>query len=477
MLGVGKYSRLGKNTVLIFVGNIGSKVISLVMLPFYTKWLSVADYGTVDLISIYAGLLLGIVTYSISEAIFIFPKGQKLSKQKEYFSSALFFSIISLSVAAGLFYVINWSFFYCDITNIFTQYTWVIYWIIAASFLQSFIQQFSRSIDKVNVYAISGIVLTVFLAVLSILLIPKFGLMGYIFAQIVSLLITAFYSFIFTKAYIYLSYNAVKFSDIKEMLSYSVPLIPNGIMWWLVGSLNRPVMEKYLDMNAIGLFAVANKFPSVINMLFAIFIFSWQITVLEEFNKKGYKEFYNRILRVLFTGLTLLSCGMAVFSKLVISLLVDEKFYEAWKFVPILSIAVLFSSLASFVGTNFSATKESKYYFYSSIWGAIVSIFLNFVLILNFDLIGAAISVVLSHVVMALVRIKYSWKYVPITKIHPYFFMIAINILVILSVYYIDSFLFRSLVIVMLFLLFMLINKDMTKDIRLAFNIIKNRNK
>lgn len=45
------------------------------------------------------------------------------------------------------------------------------------------------------------------------------------------------------------------------MLSYSMPLVPNNIMWWLVSALNRPVMEIYLGMEAIGLFAVANKFP------------------------------------------------------------------------------------------------------------------------------------------------------------------------------------------------------------------------
>lgn len=42
-----------------------------------------------------------------------------------------------------------------------------------------------------------------------------------------------------------------------------MPLVPNNIMWWLVSALNRPVMEIYLGMEAIGLFAVANKFPSV----------------------------------------------------------------------------------------------------------------------------------------------------------------------------------------------------------------------
>lgn len=45
-----KYKRLGKNTLLVFIGNAGSKLIGLVMLPFYTSWLSVEDYGVTDII-------------------------------------------------------------------------------------------------------------------------------------------------------------------------------------------------------------------------------------------------------------------------------------------------------------------------------------------------------------------------------------------------------------------------------------------
>jgi O-antigen/teichoic acid export membrane protein len=72
---MGKYSRLGKNTLLVFVGNAGAKLIGLLMLPFYTRWLSGEDYGTTDIISVYATLLLSVVTACIADAVFIFPKG------------------------------------------------------------------------------------------------------------------------------------------------------------------------------------------------------------------------------------------------------------------------------------------------------------------------------------------------------------------------------------------------------------------
>lgn len=86
-----KYKRLGKNTLLVFIGNAGSKLIGLVMLPFYTSWLSVEDYGVTDIINVYVSFLVSIVSCCIAESIFIFPKGQKVEKQKQYFSSGIVF--------------------------------------------------------------------------------------------------------------------------------------------------------------------------------------------------------------------------------------------------------------------------------------------------------------------------------------------------------------------------------------------------
>jgi O-antigen/teichoic acid export membrane protein len=76
---MGKYSRLGKNTFLVLIGQTGSKLIGFLMLPFYTSWLSVEDYGTIDIINVYVILLLSIGTACIAESIFIFPKGRLIS--------------------------------------------------------------------------------------------------------------------------------------------------------------------------------------------------------------------------------------------------------------------------------------------------------------------------------------------------------------------------------------------------------------
>lgn len=464
---MGKYSRLGKNTLLVFIGNAGAKLIGLLMLPFYTRWLSVEDYGTTDIITVYVTFLMGIVTCSIAEAIFIFPKGQERSEQKKYFSSGVAFLGISFSITALLFFLIEAICANYNIQNSFFENTWLIYGMLVSMVLQQFIQQFTRSIDKMLVYSVTGIVLTGFTALLAFLLIPLWGVTGYVLSIIVANILAAFYSVYFSKGYTYFSVNAMSVSSCKAMLSYSIPLIPNGIMWWLVNAFNRPLMETYLGMHAIGIFAVSNKFPGILSMIFAVFVSSWQISVLEEFGKKGYETFFNRVFRIVVVGLLFIFLGITLSSKLLVSIFATEEFSEAWRYIPILTLGAMFSCISGFAGSNFSATRQSKYFFYSSVWGAVAAILLNLVLIPRFDIWGVSLSVLLSFAVMAISRIWYGWKYVHITDLWKYFCMIVMGVLLIISMNLFPYFYVNVMIALLILVVILFLNRDILQIIKI----------
>jgi O-antigen/teichoic acid export membrane protein len=460
-----KYRRLGKNTLLVFIGHASSKLIGLLMLPFYTHWLSVEDYGTTDIINVYATLLLGLTTACIAESIFIFPKGQSEEKQKSYFSSGLFFSFISLLTTALIFGVMNIVFKYKALSNSFADNLWLIYGLLAATFLQQYMQQFTRSIDKMKIYSITGIVLASGTALFSFLIIPTWGIYGYVVALILANLLAAVYSFLFSGSFKYFVTTTIRKTTCMEMLKYSIPLIPNVIMWWLVNTLNRPLMESYLGMYAVGIFAVANRFPGILSIFFNVFIVSWQISVLEEFGKEGYQAFFNKVFRLLVVSLMFCFFILAITSKFFVSVFTTENFYEAWKYIPILLIGVIFLSISSFAGSNFSATRESKYFFYSSIWGAASAILFNLIFIPKFGIMGAAISVSASFAIMAVARIKYGWKYVKIQNIMRYILMLIIGLFSIISILNIQQSLIKYCTLTGMFFLFLAVNYDLKKDL------------
>jgi len=358
--------------------------------------------------------------------------------------------------------------------NSFSDNLWLIYGLLATQFLQQYVQQFSRSIDRIEVYSITGIVATVCTALFTLLILPRYGVMGYVWSLILANICATAYSFIHSGAYRYISIKGISKSCCIEMLKFSVPLIPNGLMWWLVSTFNRPLMESHLGMHAIGIFAAANKLPGIVTMLFAIFFYSWQISVIEEFGQKNYSFFYNRILKALLFVLCTGSILISVSSKYIIEWMTEGKFHEGWIYVPVLAIAPIFHAISSFVGANFSATKESKYIFYSSAFGAIASILLNIILIPICGIWGAVISIVASHCCMALARIWYSWRYAQISDTFCLALMLVATAISAFAVTEISNPTIKYPLIALMVLFIVLLNKS---DIKSIIYAIKGKTK
>lgn len=423
-----KYKTLGSNTVLVFIGSASAKVVGLLMLPYYTRWLSMADYGVSDLINVYSTFLLAFVSCCIEAAIFIFPKSKPQLEQASYYSSGIGFITITSVFTAITFVLISFIAPQMGITNAFTQNIWLIFLLLISHVYQGVTQQFTRSINKMLIYSLTGVVITSCTAIFAILLIPAFHLQGYIWSLVLANFCGTLFSFIGSKSYRYISFKNISVIKCKEMLKYSIPLIPNSAMWWLVNSINRPILESYCSYDEIGLFAVAQKFPGILTMLFTVFLTSWQISVIDEYKKEGFNDFSNKILKVITMGSILILLIITLCSELLINIFATKQYVKGAYLIPILTMGVIFSNLGGLIATIFSAVRISKYYFYSSAWAAMAAILANAVLIPLLGITGAALSTMLSMLVMAVARLFYSRKFVKWewSSLYPFLFLFSI---------------------------------------------------
>lgn len=454
-----KYKRLGKNTLFVIIGNFGAKALGFLLLPFYTRWLSVEDYGVTDIINVYVSFLVSIVSCCIAEAVFIFPKNASKKQATSYFTSAITFVFFSIVVTGLIFLIISQINTIYESTNSFFTYIWYIYLLLFTTILQSITQQFSRSIDKMAVYSTTGIIMCLCTLLFSIYLIPRYGVIGYIISQVFANSIVCIYTFVFSKSYLYFNLRSLRCDSLKQMLKYSIPLIPNGIIWWLVAALNRPLMEYHLGLHEIGLYAVANKFSGILSMMVSVIMSAFQISIVEEYGKVDFERFFNKILRISFILVISGQLFITIISRGVVSFLTTDEYYNSFKYIPILSLSVCFSYLSSYFGCIFSAIKQGKYFFYSSLAGALISVVLNLVLIPILGTLGAALSTLGSFVVMALSRYIYASNFVKLENKFLYIHMSIIAILYV--VYYLctENIYMQICVLIIVMLYLFLLNK------------------
>lgn len=446
-----KYKTLLSNTGYLFIGTFGSKMISFFMLPFYTAWLSIEDFGTSDIINVYSTILLTIISLCIAEAVFVIPTGRNKEDQISFFSSSLIFGFFCSLLLALIYFTVH---FLCSnmVSSIVTNIGYITI-LSASTIVMSIVQQFCKCINKIRTFAFAGIINTFSVACLGFLLIKTYGLIGYVSSLVIANMIVLLYVFLSAKLYNYISIKYVSKNHLYELLRYSIPLIPNSIIWLIVSYINRPIMEVYMGVGAIGLFSLANRFPSLITTIYNNFSNSWQISVLQEYGKEGYEKFYNKTCLVVFLGMSLCVSIISIVIGPLIHIFFNENYYPAINYIPWLCLSVPFMALASIVGANFSAIRQSKYFFYSSVWSAGSAVLINVVLIPMIGLWGACIANVLSFVIGAFSRIIYARKIVHFQWRLIYLIISAVTIITLLLANYTQTIILQILFVLLELLL------------------------
>ncbi len=121
--------------------------------------------------------------------------------------------------------------------------------------------------------------------------------------------------------------------------------------------------------------------------------------------KTNYKLYLRRLkmLYMLFSGIFLfISLFNCIFSKQIITFVYGSRYFEASKILPVLTWSGIFISVEIITGSALRIENKTRYILYSTIWGAIVSVFLNPILIKYIGVNGASYTLLLSTFVASI---------------------------------------------------------------------------
>lgn len=382
-----KYKRLLNNSIIFSIGNFGSKLILFLMVPVYTKFLSESDYGLTDIVLVTVNLLVPVLTLSIGQAVlrFLMDKSQAIKKKDIYTLTVIFLSVLTFFIGIVIYYsYVN--------NNIILVYILII---LILNIFNDFQSQFTRGLNLIKQYAFNGILsaLSISISGIFFLAILDWNLQGYFISSILTLLLSNIYLLLVTRGWRYISFKHIQFTQYKILFSYSIPLIPNSIMWWLINDATRYFILYFIGLDGNGLFAVATKLPSIISMVISIFMQAWQISAFEEYSKEKNELFYSKVFVVFYMFIFIIASLIVLMCRFIFNQFIPNQFYYAYKLVPVLIFASIYQGFSGFFGTVYTASMKTKGIFISSIIGAVVSLIINSVMIPIFGLSGAGIGI------------------------------------------------------------------------------------
>lgn len=464
------YKKLIGNSFIFGIGSIGSKLISIILVPLYTYYLSTSEYGTVDLITVTVTMLLPIVSASVFEAVLRFIMDKDKSTEV-VLTNSIFIASIGFFVALILFPILNY-------VDLFGEHLIYMYLILFVQIYERIFAQYTRAVGKIKIFALNGIIQTLTTGLLNILFLAYLGLgiQGYFWAMILSSSVSILFINLTTKAYKKIQLNKVSNGVSKELLSYSIPMIPNTLMWWLINASSRYFIFFFVGVNANGLFAVASKIPSIINLINQVFTQAWQLSAIEEYENKNKSVFYSNVFGYLSSLMFLGTSAVIVIVKFLFESLFAADYFVAWRVVPFLLLGAVFSCFSGFLGTNYIAAKQTKGVFKTSIYGGISSLILNIIFIPTLGVIGAGVSSMVSFFIMFIIRYFDTKQYIEMYINWKLFIINLIIISVQIAVLTISFPIWVELVLELtLFVVLLLFNHNLLKPVLKIFNSAKEK--
>ena len=392
------YRNLISNTVLFGISTFGARFLTFLLTPFYTRVLSSTEYGITDLLIQTGNLIIPIVSVGIANGVIRYGL-ERSSNRASVFTTGI------LVTLAGFFVLALASPLLDQLTFLSGYVRLVLLYVLAAN-LHSICNQFARALGHVRLFALDGILRTVLTILLNILLLAVFpmGAAGYVLANVLADGIAAVFVFSAAKEWRYLRLSSLSRSEAGRMLRYSAPLVPSTLCSWIINISDRYLIALLIGSAATGIYAVSNKVPNILMNVAGIFTSAWQLSALAEQPKAEKERFFSNVYAVYSAIAFVTASGVILTARLSTRLLAAPEYYEAWRYVPVLTLATTFACLGSFLSSIYMVEQRSTATLVTTMLGAACNLAGNFILIPLWGSMGAAVSTLFSYILIFTVR-------------------------------------------------------------------------
>ena len=181
------------------------------------------------------------------------------------------------------------------------------------------------------------------------------GIYGYVFAIIASDACSVLFLFVGAKLWKNVTFKKIPSDTRRDMLKYSIPMVPTIILWWIINVSDRYMVTGFVGGAENGLYTAASKIPNFVILFSTVFIDAWQLSAVDEYDSESREHFFTKVFRVYSGGVFVVASALILVCQILTKILVADSYYTSWRYVPVLIIATSFSCLVNFLASIYMA--------------------------------------------------------------------------------------------------------------------------
>jgi O-antigen/teichoic acid export membrane protein len=406
-----------KDSIIYSFGNLSTKLVGFILIPLYTKYLSVEDYAILALLEISAQFIVAVFGFRISSALL------RLYWDKEYAGKQKVMFFTSLSFLTGISLISMIVFIYLsDTISVLLfdnpEFSYPLILMFISTGMQIIALQCLTQIrinEKPLLFSISNflrLITTLSFTVYFIAYQNK-NIEAIYEAQLIGYII--FFLTIFRFIIRHIEFK-IDHQMLYAMLAYSSPLILAEVASVIFTITSRYCLNFLSTLHEVGIFSLGFKMANTLKVfIVSSVMLAISPMIFKKIDDQDSKRFYSKIMTYFSFGLMFFVMAISIFGKEIIHFLAKNKSYwDAYQVIPILSLAIFFAMLKDVSLTGLHITKRTKVISAIISSMAILNIGLNAVFIILWQSIGAALATLMSQILFFISIYYAAQKYYPI---------------------------------------------------------------
>jgi O-antigen/teichoic acid export membrane protein len=187
---------------------------------------------------------------------------------------------------------------------------------------------------------------------------------------------------------------------LKSSLRFSLPLFPAALLYNLNMMSDRFILERYVTVSQMGIYAIGTSIGNGLGLLSNSIYKAVEPDVFMMAQQPDFDKRMLRLKKYLIVAFLGVACILIIFSKEVVMVLVAKEFYKSYEIVSLIAVSKCFQTAAIPLICYMIACYQTRFMPVAGVIGAASSICLNIVLVLKIDIYGAALSAIITSVVM-----------------------------------------------------------------------------
>jgi len=396
-----RLQELLRHSAIYGLGSIVARVVAVLLLPLYTRYLSPSDYGLIETLVALSAVLTALVAQGMKSAFFRFYFDSDEPARRHLVVRTAFWYVLAASTAVlvagvALAQPISWLLFDTRSHDGLVIAAFVGLW-AAMNYEQmtSLFRVEQRSTAYVAA-TLTNVAITIAATILLVVVFDK-GPLGVLVGNLTGTLIVYAALLAYNRQALGLQFDR---SLLREMNRFGLPLVPSAVALWLTNFSDRFFLIKLADAHEVGLYSIGVRIASAIVLLLTAFRMAWPAFAYSIEDDREAKRTYSFVLTYVVYVCCWLALTLGLLAPWILKVITTKPFYPAQNVVAPLAfgVAAFGAYVVVQIGTGRARQTRSNWLVTGA--AAIVNVALNLALIPAYGRMGAAIAMVTAYTLL-----------------------------------------------------------------------------